>query len=68
MDETRDDQKMSGELVAVLTITELIAKYGVPVALQLIANWNIKDPTPADWEALKLKSAETYFPPKGTVA
>lgn len=65
MSEDRGDEKVSGELMAILTITELIAKYGVPTALNLISNWDIKDPTVADWEALKLKAPETYFPPKG---
>lgn len=64
MDKEREDQKMSGELVAILTITELIAKYGVPMALQMINSWGIKDPTISDWESLKLRAAETYFPPK----
>jgi hypothetical protein len=49
------------DLVAVLAITELIMKYGLPAALQIITKWNVDEPTAADWEALKVKSADEYF-------
>jgi hypothetical protein len=52
------------KIAAILAITELIAKYGVPTALQLITAWEVEDPTVADWDGLRLKAAEEYFPPK----
>lgn len=52
---------MNPELMAVLTITELIMKYGVPAALQIITTWDVEEPTIADWETLKVKGPEEYF-------
>jgi hypothetical protein len=54
---SNDDQR----LIAVLAITELILRYGVPAALQIITAWNVEEPTQEDWETLKLKAAEEYF-------
>ena len=55
------EEKNSVELIAVLAIVELIMKYGVPAALQLITQWEIEEPTAADWETLKVKKADEYF-------
>lgn len=52
---------MNEGLMAVLTITELIMKYGVPAALQMITMWEVEEPTIADWEALRVKKPEDYF-------
>lgn len=52
---------MSPELYAVLVITELIMKYGVPAALQMITMWEVEEPTIADWELLRTKKPEDYF-------
>jgi hypothetical protein len=48
-------------MLAVLAIIELIGKYGVPAALQIITTWDVEEPTVDDWEALKVKAAEEYF-------
>jgi len=52
---------MDPTVMAILAVTELIGKYGVPAALQIITTWDVEEPTVDDWEALKLKSAEDYF-------
>lgn len=52
---------MNAELMAVLTITELIMKHGVPLALQMITVWEVEEPTIEDWEALRVKDPESYF-------
>jgi hypothetical protein len=49
------------DLVAIMAITELIMKYGLPAALQIITKWNVEEPTAEDWEALKVMSADEYF-------
>lgn len=55
---------MNPDLMAVLVITELIMKYGVPAALQMITMWEVEEPTVEDWEALRVKSPADYFPPE----
>lgn len=52
---------MNKELFAVLTITELIMLHGVPAALQMITMWEVEEPTPEDWESLKVKAPEDFF-------
>jgi hypothetical protein len=54
-------QKM--ELALVLSISELIMKHGVPLALQLIKDWDVKDPTLEDVMELKKRvpRPSTYF-------
>ena len=54
-------QKM--ELALVLSISELVMKHGVPLALQLIKDWDVKDPTLEDIMELKKRvpRPETYF-------
>jgi len=55
------DQTM--ELTLVLTISELILKHGVPMALQLIKDWNVENPTLEDILELKKRvpRPSTYF-------
>ena len=51
-------------LEVVLAIGTLIAKYGVPAALKIIAAWKLeKEPTQVDIDALKKMVAkpESYF-------
>lgn len=54
------------ELAFIAMILELLAKYGVPAAIQIIKAWEIDDPTYADIEALKkaVPPGATYFRPK----
>jgi len=51
------------DLMAAAVIIELIMKYGVPAALQIITAWEVDEPTDADWEALKVDGPEKYFNP-----
>jgi len=60
--ETKTDKEM--ELTLVLTITELILKHGVPMAINLIKDWNIEgEPTLEDILELKnrVPKPSTYF-------
>lgn len=52
---------MNSELMAILVITELIMKHGLPAALQMITMWEVEEPTVEDWEALRVKKPEDYF-------
>ncbi len=54
---------MGPEFLFISAIVELILKYGVPGALQVIADWDIKDPTIEDIEALRtrVQKPEEYF-------
>ena len=47
----------------ILAIVELVLKYGVPGALQVISDWNNQDPTIEDIEALRKRVPKpgTYF-------
>ena len=65
MDDKSKGQKM--ELALVLSISELIMKHGVPLALQLIKDWDVKDPTLEDILELKnrVPRPETYFEIEG---
>jgi len=51
------------ELALVATISELILKYGVPAALQILKEWEVTDPTLDDIAALRnrVPKPETYF-------
>lgn len=46
-------------------IFELVLKYGVPGALEIVRAWDVENPTLEDIEALKKKvpRPETYFEP-----
>jgi len=48
-----------------IAITELALKYGVPLALDLASTWkqNLagREPTKADFEALRLAAPATFF-------
>lgn len=54
---------MGAEFLFISAIVELILKYGVPGALQIIADWDIKDPTIEDIEVLRKRvlKPEEYF-------
>lgn len=51
------------DLEFTLTIGEMILKYGLPAALELIRTWKVKNPTIADIEELKgmVPKPDTYF-------
>jgi len=58
------DEKSRFNLEALLAIGSLIAKYGVPAALKILAAWKMeKEPNQADIDALKLMvpKPESYF-------
>lgn len=59
---------MNPELMAILTITELIMKHGVPAALQILNNWEVEEPTAEDWESLRVADPESYFDSPSTPA
>ncbi len=40
-------------IVLGLTVAELVLRYGLPAAMQLIADWQNEDPTMQDIEALR---------------
>ena len=54
---------MSGELMFASVIIELILKYGIPGALEVIYDWDMKNPTAEDIQALRMRvlKPETYF-------
>jgi hypothetical protein len=62
-------EPISATGMAILAITELILKYGPAAAIAIITAWEVEEPTVSDWEALKVKSADSYFdtvpPPDG---
>ena len=47
----------------IIAIAELIAKYGVPVALKIIKAWQVENPTADDFRELaqSMPPAEDYF-------
>lgn len=49
----------------IVTVIELVAKYGVPAALSIINSLKVENPTLADIEALRLRvpPPEFYLPP-----
>jgi hypothetical protein len=51
-------------LIALIT---LVTKYGIPGVMQILQDWNVKNPTMEDIETLKLRvpRPETYFDHKG---
>jgi len=58
----KDGQQM--ELTLVLTISELILRHGIPMAMQLVKDWNIEgEPTLEDILELKnrVPKPSTYF-------
>jgi hypothetical protein len=54
------------EFAMIVTIVELIAKYGVPTALKIIKAWQVENPTADDFRALaqSMPPAEEYFATK----
>jgi hypothetical protein len=59
-----DDNKANIELNLVMTISEMILNHGIPMALQLIKDWNIEgEPTLEDILALKQRvpKPSSYF-------
>jgi len=54
-------QKM--ELALILSISELVLKHGVPLALQLVKDWEVTEPTLDDIEQLKKRvpPPSSYF-------
>jgi len=59
--EKEEEPKM--ELAIILSISELIMKHGIPVALQLVKDWNVENPTMEDIMELKnrVPRPSTYF-------
>ena len=55
---------MGVELAFVVTIVELVAKYGVPAALQIIQAFKVENPTLEDIEALRkrVQDPSVYLP------
>ena len=55
---------MGIELAFIAGIVELVAKYGVPAALQIIQAFKVENPTLADIEELRKRvpPPETYLP------
>ena len=51
------------ELALIVSISELVLKHGVPLALQLVKDWNVENPTLEDIEQLKnrVPRPSTYF-------
>lgn len=51
------------ELALVLSISELIVKHGIPIALQLLKDWDVKEPTLEDIMELKKRvpPPSSYF-------
>ena len=51
------------EATLITTIGELILKYGVPAALQILKEWEVSDPTLEDIMALRdrVPKPETFF-------
>ena len=51
------------ELALITAIGEMILKYGVPTALQIMKDWEVTNPTLEDITALRnrVPKAETYF-------
>lgn len=47
----------------IIAMIELALKYGVPGVLEILAKWDVEDPTVEDIEALRLRVPEpaTYF-------
>ena len=50
------------EALFLITIGNLVVKYGIPGALKIIKAWNVENPTIEDIKALPdLKPPEDYF-------
>ncbi len=51
------------ELALIVSISELVLKHGVPLALQLVKDWDVKDPTLEDIQELKnrVPRPSSYF-------
>jgi len=45
----------------VLTLVELVLKYGPDIALKMVAAWAPENPTIEDWNSLRVKDPEDYF-------
>jgi len=46
----------------IMSIADLVVKYGITGAVEVIKNWNVEEPTLEDIEALPdLKPPSTYF-------
>ena len=56
-----DNKKI--ELSLIVSISELILKHGVPMALQLMKDWEVTDPTIEDIQQLKnrVPKPSSYF-------
>lgn len=54
-------KSISATGVAILAVVELLLTYGPAAAIAIITAWEVEDPTAADWEALKVKTADSYF-------
>jgi len=57
---------MEPTMLMVVTIIELITKYGIPGMLQIIQQWQVSNPTLEDIQKLRetVKPPETYFQEK----
>lgn len=56
-----EDKKV--ELALIVSISELVLKHGVPLALQLVKDWDVSDPTMEDIQNLKnrVPKPSSYF-------
>jgi hypothetical protein len=54
-------------LAIVITFAQLALKYGVPMAVDLLALWKQEDPECRDWEKLRdmVPIDEEFIPQKG---
>ena len=54
---------MNIDLAFVVTIGQLVMKYGVPAVIKAIKAWQVEDPSADDFAALKeiVKDPESYF-------
>jgi len=58
---------MDPTLLFILSIVELLGKYGLPAVIQIIQTWRVdKEPTLEDIAALRamVPPFDSYFPPK----
>ena len=60
---SKDTNSMNPAVLIILTVVELLLKYGAPAVVKIISDWNVQDPTVEDFLALNelLKDPETYF-------
>ena len=60
---SKDANPVNTSVLIILTVVELLLKYGAPAVVKIISDWHVQDPTVEDFLALNelLKDPETYF-------